>query len=119
MHIRLGHLDKIELCRRIHFNHTVAGGFAHDLFVHLAFRRNINNDVPFDFCLTSQAPTFGQPAFVIVALLNGIPVRQRTVHRSHPVFWKFAVGRGYLTFAADTASATHAVQVDPKLAGGR
>ncbi len=74
VHVGLFDLDILQADRRGQDNIAGLGAFANDLAVDLAFGRHINDDVPLNRGLTSQAAALGQPAFVVIALFDGVPV---------------------------------------------
>ena len=117
-HIRFGHFDIIKPGRWVHDDFTRFGPFAHDLFVHLAFGRDVDHHVVQNLRLTSQASPLDQPALGFIAVLDRVPVRQRALFHGHPVFGKFAIAGRDLAFGADAAPATDAVEIDAKLPRG-
>ncbi len=98
VHIGLLDLDKIKFGGGVHGNVAHGDGFADHLFVDLAFGWNIDDDIALHGGLTAQPAAGFQPAFVVIPLFDGIPLRQRIAGNAHTVFGKLAVGWGHLTF---------------------
>ncbi len=118
VHIRLDHINIIELNRWIHYNIPCLSPLAHHLFVDLTFGRDVDDDVALDGGLAAETAALGEAAFAVVTLLNGVPFAERIVGDCDTVFGELAVGGGDLTFGTDATAATNRIKIDAELAGG-
>ena len=118
INIGLGHFDKIEPHDRFERNRPRLGLFAHNLAMHLAFRRHVDDDITAKLGLTAQAPMRAEFAALRgVALFNRVPLGQMAFRRLNAMFGKIAFCHQNLTAPANTAAAANTVDIDAKLAG--
>ena len=73
MHVRFPHLDIVLSRRGIHFDVTNRGGLADHLFMDLAVRRDIDQDIRPHRRLAAEAPVRAQTPDASVAVLDGVP----------------------------------------------
>ena len=117
MHVRFGDGDEPESGRHIQYQRSVVRRLAHDLPMHLALRRHIDDDVGQRSGLASEAPAVGEAPLGAVAFLNGIPFAQGCGRGANPVLGKLSEGRHNLASPADTAAAAYGVEIDAERPG--
>ncbi len=119
VHVRLAHLDVVQVHDRIERDGTRVGGLAHHLAVHLAGRGHIDHQVALDLRGAGEAVARRQRAPARVALLGGTDAaRDWRRWRRHAVLGEVALHDQHLAASAERASAAHRVDVDPEGARG-
>ena len=118
VHVGFLDLDIIKPHGGVHHDVAGLGAFAHDLFVDLRFGRHIDDHVVLDRRLTAEAATLGEAAFLVIAFLDRVPVRQRVGGDGDPVLGELAVEGRDLAFRADAAPAADRVEIDTQLPRG-
>ena len=80
--------------------------------------RHVDDDVAEELRLAAEAAAGGEAADAVVALLDGVPGRERLGGDGDAVLGEVAEGGGDLALGADAAAAADRIEVDAELAGG-
>ena len=116
VHVGRLHLDVVQADHGIELDVVRLGGLAHDLAVHLAVGRHVDDDVALDLRRAGKAPPGRHRLAAAVVLLDGAERREVGGARRHAVLGEFALGQHDLAAAADAAPAAHRIDVDAERA---
>ena len=73
VHVGRRHSNEQKPGGRIHLDDIFGGCLPHDLPMHLAVRRHVQNRISQDLGLASQAPARRQAAQSVITLFDGVP----------------------------------------------
>ena len=115
--IRLLDLDVVKANDRVHLDRVRVCLLAHDLAMHLAFRGNVDHELPNDAGGAPEAPPGCETAVGGVGLLDVADGCQVRGGRDDRVLRVLALAHLDLAAAADAATAADRVDVDPEPPG--
>jgi hypothetical protein len=116
VHVRLAHLDVVQVHHRIERDDVRLGRFAYDLAVHLGVGRHVDDQIPLDTRRARQPMAIGERPAPREALLGLTQWRQVRAAGTHAVLGELALHHQHLAAAAQRASAAHRVDVDTEAA---
>ena len=117
-HVGRLHFDVVEPRSRIELDVAVLGILAHDLSVHLALRRHIDDEIAPDHRLAAQAMVVGKLAAALaVPLLDLVDRRQVRRAGIDRVLGKVPIHADDAAAAAQPAASAHRVHVHTDAAG--
>ena len=116
VHVRLAHLDVVQVHDRIKRDRALVGGLAHHLAMHLAACGHVDNEVALNLRGAGEAVPGRQRAALRVALLGRAHGGEIFRMRAHTVLGEIALRHQHLTAAAERAPAAHRVDVHPERA---
>ena len=118
VHVGLGDLDVVQTDRGIDGEVAGLGALAHDLLVHLALGRHVDDEVAPDVRRAAQPPALGQRAAGGVARLL-LARRAQVLRRAlDPELGEVAGTRLHLAAAAEAAAAADRIEIDAERACG-
>ena len=119
MHVGLGDLDVMQPHDGIDIDRMGLGALAHELTMHLAFGRHVDDEIAANFRLTAEPSAVAQRAALVrIALLDRVPACDVVGGGDDLVLGEFAVGDVDLAAAADAASAADGIEINAELARG-
>ena len=118
VHVGLRNLDVAQSDERVDANRVHLRTLADDLPMHLAVRRNVDDDVAPNLRRTPEAPPRAERcALLVVALLDRPELGEMLRPRAHAVLGEHADALHNLAATADTSAATHRIEVDAERPG--
>ena len=116
MHVGLCDLDVVQPHDGVDLDRMGLGALAHDLPMHLAFRRHVDDEITTQPSLAAEpAAGFQRPALVDITLLDGVPRRRVIGAGDERVLGELALRDLHLAARAHAAPAADGVEVDAEL----